>query len=93
MAGASSEAPLDVLSLMHSLEGLAHHTLETTPLLRDDRVAVEAEQTVVLQSALAPAVRNGQDVIGFPSRTRLAPAASRGPTAGGRLLALPPALR
>jgi hypothetical protein len=48
-----------------------------------------AEQSIVLEPALAAAVRDRDDVIGFPTWTKGAPGAARGAIAGGRLRSRP----
>ncbi len=52
-------------------------------------MARTAEQSIVLEPAFAAAVRDGDDVIGFPSWTKGAPGAARGAIAGGRLRSRP----
>jgi hypothetical protein len=48
-----------------------------------------AEQSIVLEPAFAAAVRDGDDVIGFPTGTKGAPGAPRDPIASGRLRSCP----
>jgi len=52
-----------------------------------------AQQPVVLESALAPAVGNGHDVVGFPARSPLAPRLAGRSLAGRRLRSRPLAMR
>ena len=52
-----------------------------------------AEQSIVLQPAFAAAVRDRDDVIGFPPGTTNAPGAARGAIAGRRLRSCPLAVR
>jgi hypothetical protein len=56
-------------------------------------VARTAEQSIVLEPAFAAAVRDRDDVIGFPSWTKGTPGAARGAIAGGRLRSRPFAVR
>src|SRR4029079_12201997 len=63
------------------------------PCRCDLHMATTAEQTIVLQAALAAAVRDRDDVVRLPARTRLAPALARGPIGGRRLRARPRAVR
>ena len=48
-----------------------------------------AEQSIVLESAFAAAVRDRDDVIGFPAWTKGAPGAARGAITGRRLRSRP----
>ena len=48
-----------------------------TPCQRDRHVARTAEQSIVVEPALAAPIRDGNNMIGFPSGTRGAPCASR----------------
>ena len=48
-----------------------------------------AEQSIVLEPAFAAAVRDGDDVIGFPTGTKGAPGAPRDAIASGRLRSRP----
>ena len=48
-----------------------------------------AEQSIVLEAAFAAAVRDRDDMIGFPPGTRRAPGAPRGPIAGWRFRSRP----
>jgi hypothetical protein len=48
-----------------------------------------AEQSIVLEAAFAAAVRDRDDMIGFPPGTRRAPGAPRGAVAGWRLRSRP----
>jgi hypothetical protein len=52
-----------------------------------------AEQSIVLEPAFAAAVRDRDDVIGFPTGTEGAPGAARGAIAGRRLRSCPLAVR
>ena len=52
-----------------------------------------AEQSIVLESAFAAAVRDRDDVIGFPAWTKGAPGAARGAITGRRLRSRPLAVR
>lgn len=49
-----------------------------TPCQRDRHVARTAEQSIVFKPALAAAISDGNNMIGFPPGTRGAPCASRG---------------
>src|SRR5262245_28040003 len=63
------------------------------PLEGDTNVARAAEQPVVVETALAAAVGDGNNVIGFPARTHGPPAFPRGAIPGRRLRARPLAMR
>ena len=59
----------------------------------DRDVAGPAQQPVVLQAAFAAAVRNGNDVVGFPTWTRRPPGPARRAIADGRFRAGPFTMR
>jgi hypothetical protein len=59
----------------------------------DRDVAGPAQQPVVLQAAFAAAVRNRNDVVGFPTRTRRPPGPARRAIADGRFRAGPFTMR
>src|SRR5436309_4937272 len=71
-------------------EGLAWFL--RTPPQRDRDVAGAAQQAVVVEAAFAAAVGDGQNVIGFPSRTVVAPRAPLGAVGRGRFAAPPSSL-
>src|SRR5687768_6037652 len=59
------------------------------PLRRHRNVTRAAEQPIVLEPALAAAIRDGDDVIGFPTRFRRSPQAPRCAVGGWRFRARP----
>jgi hypothetical protein len=78
--------------LRSSLEPAARAPLGP-PCEGDRDVAGPAEQPVVLQAALAAAVRDGNDVVRLPTRARGAPGASRGAIGYRRFRAAPLTMR
>jgi len=70
-------------------EGRANDDLQSAPLRGDRDVTGAAEQAIVLEAAFAAAVGDRQNVIGFPSRPRLAPAAPIRAGGSRRTLAAP----
>lgn len=59
------------------------------PRDRDGNMARTAQQSIVFEAAFAATISDGDDVVGFPSRTRGAPCASSGTIGHGRFRSCP----